>query len=113
MRFFGDGGPKTIDKLLHNLAKHVFFECSSLKIGWGALHPTTQAPKTLFEAKKWYFLAIFWVKNAVFFVLAARKHFITCSNILRAMFFEARTQIQPVPFFMCSLGLHLVLPGLH
>ena len=46
--FFGDGGSKTIDNVLQNLAKHVFFESGTLKIGYGALQLTTQAPKTLF-----------------------------------------------------------------
>ena len=52
-------------------------------------------------------------KEVRYHQLAARKPFITCSNTLRNMFLEARTQIQPVPFFMCSLGLHLLLLGLH
>ena len=82
MRFFGDGGSETLNNVLQNLAKHVFFESGTLKIGWGALHPTTQAPKTLFYAKNWHFLAIFGLKNAVFFVVAAQKHFITCTNTL-------------------------------
>ena len=46
--FFGDGGPDTLDYLLQNLAKHPFFESSTLIIGYGALQLTTQAPKTLF-----------------------------------------------------------------
>ena len=28
--------------------QNTFFESSTLKIGWEALHPTTQAPQTLF-----------------------------------------------------------------
>ena len=64
--FFGDGGSKTIDHLLQNLAKHLFFESSTLKIGWRALQLTTQAPKTLFWAKTWRFLAIFGQKMRFF-----------------------------------------------
>ena len=45
MRFLAHGGSKTIDYLLQNLAKHFFFESSTLKIGWGALQLTTHAPK--------------------------------------------------------------------
>ena len=48
MGFFGDGGSKTIDNLLQNLAKHFFLESSTLETGWGALQLTTQAPNTLF-----------------------------------------------------------------
>ena len=53
-------------------------------------------------------------KEVWYHQVAARK--LTCSNTLRNMFFffcEARTHVQPVPFFICSLGLHLVLLGLH
>ena len=46
--FFGDGGSKTINNLVQILAKDVLFESSTLKIGWGALQLTTQAPNTLF-----------------------------------------------------------------
>ena len=48
MRFFGDGGPETLDYLFQNLAKLFFLEPSTLKIGYGALQLTTQARKTLF-----------------------------------------------------------------
>ena len=48
MRFLGDGGSKTIDNLPQTLAKQFCFESSTLKIGWGALQLTTQAPNTLF-----------------------------------------------------------------
>ena len=47
MRFFGDGGSKTIHNLLQNL-ETLCFESSTLRIGWGALQLTTHAPKTLF-----------------------------------------------------------------
>ena len=46
--FFGDGVSEKLDYLLQNLAKHFFFESSTLKIGWWALQLTTHAPKTLF-----------------------------------------------------------------
>ena len=87
MRFFGDGGPETLDYLLQNLVKRFFFESSTLKIGYGALQLTTQAPKTLFQAKKWHFLAIFGQKMRFFLVMAAPKHSITCSKKLRNTFF--------------------------
>ena len=48
MRLFGDDGSKTLDNLLQKLAKHLFCESSTLKIGWGALQLTNQAPETLF-----------------------------------------------------------------
>ena len=67
MRFFGDGGPETLDYLLHNLTKRFFFESSTLIIGYGALQLTTQAPKTRFKAKKMAFFGHVWAKNAVFF----------------------------------------------
>ena len=47
-RFFGDGGSGTLDNLLQNTAKRALFESSILKIGYGALPVTTQAPETLF-----------------------------------------------------------------
>ena len=87
--FFCDGGPETLGDLLQHRAKHVFFESSTLKIGWGGLQLTTQAPKnTVLGQKKngsfWPFLG----ENAVFLVLAAPKHFITCSNTLQNMFLK-------------------------
>ena len=48
MRFFGDGGPETLDYLLQKPCKTLFFESSTLKIGYEALQLTTQAPKLLF-----------------------------------------------------------------
>ena len=42
--------------------QNTLFESSTLKIWYGALPVTTQAPKTLFWAKKWLFLAIFGQK---------------------------------------------------
>ena len=62
------------------------FESSTLKKGYGALQLTTQAPKTLFQAKKWHFLAIFGQKMRFFFVMAAPKHSITCSTKLQNTF---------------------------
>ena len=46
--------------------QNTFFESSTLKIWYGALPVTTQAPKTLFWAKKWLFLAIFGQKMRFF-----------------------------------------------
>ena len=31
-----------------NILQNTFVKSTTLKIGWGALHPTTQAPKILF-----------------------------------------------------------------
>ena len=86
MRFFGDGVPETLDYLLQNLAKHFCFEPSTLKIGYGALQLTTQAPKTLFYATKWHFLAIFGQKMRFFLVMAAPKHSKNCSKNLQNTF---------------------------
>ena len=47
MHFFGDSGPETLDYVLQNLSKHFVFVSSTLKIGYGALQLTTQAPETL------------------------------------------------------------------
>ena len=96
MRFFGDGGSKTMDNLLQTLVNTFPLVQQPQNMVGG---PTSDhsGPKNTVLGQKGHFLAIFWVKNAVFFVLAARKHFITCSNTLRAMFFEGRTQIKPVP----------------
>ena len=46
--------------------KKLHFESSTLKIGYGALQLTTQAPKTLFWATKWHFLPIFGQKMRFF-----------------------------------------------
>ena len=53
----------------------------------GALHLPTQAPKTLFEAKKWLFLAIFGQKMGFFLVMAAPKHSTTCTKTWPNTFF--------------------------
>ena len=47
-RFFGDGGSRTLDHLLQKNCKTRLIESSTLKIWYGALLVTTQAPKTLF-----------------------------------------------------------------
>ena len=57
---------KKLDYLLQNLAKHFSLQSSTLKIGWGALQLPTEAPKTLFQAKKCLFLAIFGQKMRFF-----------------------------------------------
>ena len=59
MGFFGDGGSETLDNLHQQPGKTRFFEFSTLKIWWGALHSTTQAPQTLFQAKKLAFFGHF------------------------------------------------------
>ena len=64
----------------------VSLESSTLKIGYGALQLTTQAPKTLFQAKKWHFLAIFGQKIRFFLVMVAPIHSITCSKKLQNTF---------------------------
>ena len=48
---------------------------------------TTQAPKTLFWAKKWLFVAIFGQKMC-FFVMAALKPLIICSKPCKTHFSE-------------------------
>ena len=53
-------------KTCSQFLQDAFFESSTLKIGWGALHLPTRAPKTLFWAKKWLFLAIFGQKMQFF-----------------------------------------------
>ena len=74
------------------LQNPLFFESSTLKIGYGALQLTTQAQKMLFQAKKWHFLAIFGQKMRVFLVMAAPKHSITCSKKnCKTRFFDSST----------------------
>ena len=63
--FCCDDGSEKLKALLQNLAKHFFFDSSTLKIGYGALQLPNQAPKTLFRAKKGIFWP-FWGKKAVF-----------------------------------------------
>ena len=72
--------------MLQNLAKHVCFESGNLKLGYGALQLTTQAPKTLFQAKKNGIFGHFWAKKCAFLVMAAPKHSITCSKTLQNTF---------------------------
>ena len=48
----------TCSKKLQN----TFFDSSPLKIGWGALHLPTQAPKSLF-----------WAKNGIFWQFLGQK----------------------------------------
>ena len=112
MRFFGDCAYKTFENVLQNLAKHFFMSPVTSEFGGGLYMRPLRPQKHCFRPRTGIFCQ-FLAKNAVFFVLAARKHFITCSNSLRNLFLEERTQIQPVTFFMFSLGLHLVFPGLH
>ena len=61
-------------------------ESSTLKKGYGALQLTTQAPKTLFQAKKMAFFWPFWGKKCGCLVMAAPKHSITCSKNLQNTF---------------------------
>ena len=92
MRFFGDGGSEKLNYLLHNLAKQFSTESSTLKIGWGALQLTTHAPKTLFYAKKVFFCP-FWGKKCGRLVMAAPKHWITCSKNLQNTFLSSTLKI--------------------
>ena len=55
-------------------------------MGWGPLHLTTPAPKTLFWAKKKGIFWPFWGKKCGFLVMVAPKHSITCSNTLQKTF---------------------------
>ena len=48
------------------LQKNFLFESSTLEEGYGSLQLTTQAPKMMFKAKKWHFLAIFGTKCGFF-----------------------------------------------
>ena len=90
MSFFGDFGAKKAVFLVMAAPKNWitcsktlqtrFFESSTLIIGWEALQLPTQAPKTLFEAKRWLFLAIFGQKMGFFLVMAAPKHSTTCTK---------------------------------
>ena len=58
--------------------KTLFFEPSTLKIGYGALQLTTPGV----SGYKMAFLAIFGQKMRFFLVMAAPKHSITCSKNL-------------------------------
>ena len=82
-QFFGDGGSGTLDQLVQNTAKQTSFESSTLKLGYGALPVTTQAPKTLFWAKIWLFVAIFGQKMRFFLVMAALEPLTICSKTLQ------------------------------
>ena len=52
----------------------LFLESGSLKIGYGYLQLTTQAPKALFQATKWHFLAILGQKMRFWAVLGLLLH---------------------------------------
>ena len=53
--------------------QNAFFASSILKIGSGALPVTTQAPRALFQAKKWPFFFAIFGRKCVFLVMAAQK----------------------------------------
>ena len=65
-----------------------FLESSTLKIWYGALPVTTQAPKKLFWAKNGFFPP-FLAKKCVFFVMAALKPLIICSEPCKTHFSES------------------------
>ena len=59
MRFIGDGGSKTIDKLLHNLAENVFVSPAVSKYGGGPHVRPFRPHKHCFRPKNRIFLPIF------------------------------------------------------
>ena len=58
-------------------------ESRTLKLGYGALHLTTQAPRTLLYAKKIAFLCPILAKKCGFLVMAALEPLIICSKTLQ------------------------------
>ena len=68
-----------------------FLQSSILRIGYGALPVTTQAPRTLFEAKKWLFLAIFGQKMRFFGDGGPETLDCLLQNLGKTLFFESST----------------------